>query len=498
MSRTTKDWIFAPINSANKDIQSDVTQLRARSRELARNNSIVKRYVRLVAENVVGPDGIRLQAQVRAADGKKLATEINAAIEREWKEFCRPRNASIDGRLSLHGIARLAAALKAMDGEAIVQIKRGAPNAFGLALQILDADQLDVSYNRVPGRDINGAVMNEIRMGVEIDEHFRPVAYHLWRVHPSEFGGMTARVRVPADDIIHLFRIDRPGQLRGVPETHAVMLDIHHLRGYQEAELVAARTAAAKMGFFTRKAEDGIGDIDDERAEDERLTMETEAGLATELEAGLDFKPWDPQHPVAAFGAFVKAIARSIATGLGAAYHALFNDYEAVNYSSGRLGMQAERDAWRLEQDDLIEQFYERVYDEFLRFAVLSRRLKLPSPSAEQYAARAWQPRGWPSVDPAKEATATGMEIAMGLTTFTDECAKRGLNFEDNVRTLAEEFKLAQAAGITLSTTFPAQPAGAGASDASDKPAGPDDEDDESTSAASGRAHRGGRLVAIS
>lgn len=459
MSRTTRDWIFAPVNSANREIQSDVPQLRARSRELARNNSIVKRYLRLVAENVVGPDGIRLQAQVRAADGQKLATEINAQIEREWREFCRPRNASIDGRLSLHGIARMAAALRAMDGEAIVQIKRGAPNAFGLALQVLDADQLDLGYNRTPGRGADGGIVNEIRMGVEIDANLRAVAYHLWRVHPSEAGGRTERVRVPAADIIHLFRLDRPGQLRGVPETHAVMLDIHHLRGYQEAELIAARAAAAKMGFFTRKAEDGVGEVEDDRDDGDRLTMETEAGLATELDPGLDFKPWDPQHPVAAFGDFVKAIARSIATGLGAAYHALFNDYEAVNYSSGRLGMQAERDGWRLEQDDMIEQFYERVYDEFLRFAMLSRRLRLPSADPAQYAARAWQPRGWPSVDPTKEATATGMEIAMGLTTFTDECAKRGVSFEDNIRTLAEEFKLAKAAGVTLSAALPAVPA---------------------------------------
>jgi capsid protein len=32
-----------------------------------------------------------------------------------------------------------------------------------------------------------------------------------------------------------------------------VLLDAKMLAGYQEAELVAARTAAAKMGFFVTK-----------------------------------------------------------------------------------------------------------------------------------------------------------------------------------------------------------------------------------------------------
>jgi len=56
-----------------------------RSREAARNNPLIKRYLGLLVSNVIGADGIQLQSQPKDQDGKidKLAAD---SIERAWRE----------------------------------------------------------------------------------------------------------------------------------------------------------------------------------------------------------------------------------------------------------------------------------------------------------------------------------------------------------------------------------------------------------------------------
>lgn len=442
MNRLTADWIFSPLRSATKEIQGDLANLRGRSRELARNTPTVRRYLRMCAENIVGPRGMRLQAQVKGADGR-LATDTNNALEQSWRDFCRPGNASAHGRLSLHQLARLGVVLKKMDGEALFRIIRGV-GPYGFVLQELDADQLDHTYNRPPA-----AGVNEIRQGVELDPFLRPVQYWVWNTHPDDYAMLRERVPIPADQIIHLFDLERAGQVRGVPATHAIMLAVKLLDGYTEAEVVAARSAAAKMGFFSRD-KDAPGPGFDEDEDGDPLEMDAEPGLMQELPQGMQFHQWDPQHPVAAFGPFLKANQRLQATGLGVAYATLFNDLEAVNYSSGRLGLQSERDGWMLEQEDLATAFYERVYGEFLRMGQLAGAIPLPRRDWRSYADVHWQARRWPSVDPVKDATATAMELAMGLTTFHEQASERGVDFDEAIRTLADEYAAAKQLGVRL------------------------------------------------
>lgn len=50
-----------------------------------------------------------------------------------------------------------------------------------------------------------------------------------------------------------------------------------------------------------------------------------------------------------------------------------------------------------------------------------------------------WTPRGWSWVDPHKEINATLAAIKAGLTNLTEEVAKQGGNFEENIKILARE-----------------------------------------------------------
>jgi lambda family phage portal protein len=440
-SRLTADWITSTL-SADASIRGDFRKLRERARELVRDNAYANRYIELWSENVIGPDGIQLQATVKDQAGK-LDKEANKALEAAWADFSMPENATVDGLLSLTDLAALAAEMWKQDGEALIRIWAGFENRHAYSLQVLDADVLDHTHNRSAG---NG--LNEIRMGVERNKWGRPVAYWLWTSHPTDYftQPQRERVRVPANEIIHLYTVKRPGQTRGITAFAPVMSDINMLGGYQEAELVAARAGAAHMGFIIEGEEAEGQDPDAPRS----IPTEAEPGAFHTLPVGHTVSQYSPEHPVAAFGAFISAILRSIATGLSVSYHALTGDLTNANYSSLRTGSLKERDAFKKAQNWIAVQLYRRVYLQWMKYAALSGALKLPTRNMALYTAHNWLARGWPWVDPTKDIAAAAMEVAYGFNTRTEICAANGRDFESNVEMLAHEEDLADEHGVNL------------------------------------------------
>lgn len=451
-NRLTLDWIRAPIRSADDEIRGDLSALRGRAREMVRNNSYASRFVDLAAENVVGHKGIQLQSRVLLPNGE-FDRATNDRIEAAWKEWGNPENASADGRMSWTDIEHMALRSLTQDGEILIRILPGYGNRFGFAVQVLDPDQLDHEFNRPAG---NGA--NEIRMGVEINEWGKPVRYHLWSKHPADFSQRDRkRIAVPADQIIHAYVLKRPGQTRGVTWFAPVLLDAKMLAGYQEAELVAARTAAAKMGWWVpREGEAGIGEGDP-------ISMEASPGTFEFGPAGHDFAPFDPQHPTSAFRDFNKAILRSIATGLGVSYATIANDLESVNYSSIRAGLLSERDFWKRLQVWLYTHLHRRVYLEWMKWALTTGALRLPSRNTERWKDHIWLPRGWPWVDPLKDVQAGLLAVRGGLDSRTRLAGEQGRDFEEILADLDREQQLAAEYEVELSAD-PRRPGGARAS----------------------------------
>lgn len=452
VNRLTLDWIMAH-RSADQEIRGALIDLRVRSRELVRNTPWVRRYVRLLRQNVVGPHGIRLQARLQRPGGLALDT-ANEAVEAAWDAWGKVGTCTADGKLSWRGLQGLVMTSVAADGEVLLRILRGFDNPFGFALQVLDPDQLDEKYNVTP---TDGG--NEIRMGVELDAWGRPVAYHIWSGHPSETQRSRARLRVPAADIIFLGEPDRPAQTRYVPWIASVMLDLNMLRGYFEAELVAARVAASQGGFLTRDADDLGDSLDTQEDPAAPIQMEVEPGTFTELTPGMKVEAFTPQHPTAAFPDFVKGILRSVATGLGVSYNALANDLEGVNYSSIRAGMLDERDSYRDIQQWLIEHFHQRVYDAWLPWAYTANRLDARVPLA-RYQAITWQPRGWAWVDPEKDVNAAILARQHHMGSRQQVLAGVGLEFEEVLDDLVKEERMIRERGLAPAPT--ATPGGNG------------------------------------
>ncbi len=441
----TFDWTTSN-TSANSELRRDLKTLRFRSRELERNNDYVRSFLGMVSSQVIGPDGIGLQMQIKNDNGSP-DTFANNLIESEWKKWKKKGTCTMDGRLSFQDAERLFIRTIARDGEILVREIKGnqSGNDFGYAIQFVEVDHLDEDDVRKLVGD------RKVYMGVETNEWNRPQAYHIWTHHPGdEFLGATRRdrVRVSANDMIHPFIMERPGQTRGMPWFVSAMLRLQMLGGYEEAELVAARVSAAKMGFFTS----GTGDEYDGDGEDEqgRITMEAEPGSFEQLPTGVKLESWKPEHPTTAFDAFHKAMLRGVAASIGLSYPSLSGDLENVNFSSLRQGALNERDMWKVIQSWATCNFHTPIFEAWLEMSLTTGVINLPPSKFDKFNAPKWQPRGWQWVDPQKEAAGNIAAMDAGLKSRTQILAETGIGFEDFLDTLVQERVLMESKGAQI------------------------------------------------
>ena len=464
--RLLLDWV-AQTRSADEEVRGDIRMLRARARELGRNNSYVKRYFRLLVTNVIGPMGIKLQAQVRAGD--QPDTKTNAAIEEAWNAWANAP-VTVDGRFTLRRFEKVILKTVACDGEAFVRLWRGFEgNAYGLALQAIDADLIDETLNR-PRR----GTQNEIRMGVEIDAIGRAVGFWVWDSVGTDL--MRERYFVPAAEMLHLYDPERVNQTRGVTWVHSVMVPAHMLNAYEESEAVAARIGASKMGLFEKRGDSLAGDL---ASDPKPAAMEANPGTFEIVPDGYEFKAWEPDHPTAQFPAFIKQMLRKIASGFSVFYNVLANDAEGVSYSTMRSFALVERDDWRSIQQDFIDMWRRPLYAAWLGMALLTGSLKLASRDPSRYMAVRHRPRGWQWIDPEKEAKAAVLSIQNGLGTRTGFLAEKGEDIEDVFAELAREHELAKEYGLSISGEAAARDDAAEDQDDADSSEDSEEENDE-------------------
>jgi len=450
INRLLNNWTTTP-KTADEAIKGNLRNMRARSRDLSRNNDYARKYGEMVKTNVIGTNGIVMQSKAKRPDGTFDKLD-NESIEKAWKLWGRKPNCSANGKLSWIDMQRCVVETVARDGEILIRKIRGADNPFGYALQLIECDHLDEDLNK----DLQGG--NRIKMGVEINQWEKPVNYWLLQNHPGEnttslFGKHYNKI--PAKDIIHLFVTNRPGQTRGVPWVASAMTRLHQLGEYEEAEVVAARVSACKMGFF-KPDSGGEGYIGDDVDSMGNTVSEAAPGTMELLPPGMDFQSFDPNHPSGNFSPFVKSTLRGIASGLNVSYNSLASDLEGVNFSSIRSGVLEERQNWRMVQSWLIEHFHQDVYLEWLRLAFINGQLgSIPQQRFDKFSTPKWQARGWEWVDPLKDAKANLQEIQMGTKSRSDVLAEKGKDIEEVFDQLKAEADMAERVGIDINQVNP-------------------------------------------
>jgi lambda family phage portal protein len=467
-TRTNRDF-RSERRSARTMITYNLATVRGRSQTLARDNDYFIKFLRMCRTNIIGyhPRGMRLEPNVLTPRGK-ADDAANRKLTSAWERWCHMENASANGQHSLHDLLLKLVTQLARDGEILAR-EIPADNEFGYALKFLNPAWLDERFNK---KRPNG---NRVIMSVEIDANDRPVAY--WLTPPADDLNILTgarsreRTRVPADEIIHIFLpFDQNSGddtvTRGFPWAHAAMINLWRLGDFKHAALVAADIGASKMAVLQNRtgdpltltkeeleaAADGKGPAEDDEEEETYDRPERiEAGQIWDI-GDKEFAGWDPKYPSDMVDPFIRAMLRGIAADLGPCYFSLTSDLGDVNFSAARIGLQEERDWWRSLQVFVIEHFMRRVYLGWLKSSMLTGALPfriedLPRLTEPQFIAR-----GWPYMEPLKDAQATALRIKMGTYTRTYDLAEEGnYNFADVLKTLASEEDQADAAGVDIS-----------------------------------------------
>lgn len=418
----TWSWTRSPM-SADEVTLKNLQAVRARSRQQSRSNEYMTRFLGMVSGGVIGPAGITMQAKIYDSPGK-LDTEACSAVEEAWARWGdEAANCDLEGRQAWVDHQTLFARTVAMDGEYLARLVVGRDaGPFGFCLQVLDPELLDVECNR----DLVGG--NKIRFGIEYNPSGRPVAY--WLLEDSAYRSRKY-TRVGAEQIIHAYVQQEVGQRRGWPWAYATLMSMNMLGGYEEAAVTAARIGASKSLVITSPDGEGEGIADDVETGDGEGDTEGVKyvdmgvpGSAWELKAGQDVKQFDPSYPTGEFGPFVNAVLRRICAGLNVSYAALSGDLSEASYSSARVGLNDERDAWTLMQGWAIRQFTRPIYRAWLPMALLSEQIRFGRAPAtyteereEKYRNVGWQGRRWKWVDPESDVASNVTAIEQGLTT---------------------------------------------------------------------------------
>ncbi len=177
-----------------------------------------------------------------------------------------------------------------------------------------------------------------LRNGIEFNRLGQREAYYLFREHPGE-GSFGESVRVPANDVLHIYKPLRPGQIRGIPWLSTVLLKLYELDQYDDAELVRKKTAAMFAGFITR-LDPEANILGEAQANEHGVALSgLEPGTMQLLDPGEDIKFSEPSDVGGSYEAFMKQQLRAIAVGTGITYEQLTGDLTGVNYSSIRAGV---------------------------------------------------------------------------------------------------------------------------------------------------------------
>ncbi len=430
-----RHWASADGLSANAANSSAVRRtLRNRARYEVSNNSYARGIVLTLANDVVGT-GPRLQ--LLTSD-----PAANSRIEREFMTWAK--------------VVRLAEKLRTMrtaraaDGEAFAILTSNPylPTSIQLDLRLVEADQVCTP-------DLWPTQANAVD-GIVFDDAGNPLEYHVLQRHPGDTAAGFNRDfdTIPAESVLHWFRADRPGQARGIPDIMPALPLFAQLRRFTLAVLAAAETAADFAGIlYTDAPANGEAD-----AAEPFEPIELEKRALLTMPGGWKMSQMEAQQPATTYAEFKHEILNEIARCLNMPFNIASGNSSGYNYASGRLDHQTYFKAIRVDQSHLERVVLDRILAAWLDEAVLISGL-LPAgigPIAEWPHQWFWD--GSEHVDPAKEATAQGTRLANHTTTLADEYARRGQDWETQLRQRAKELALMTDLGLTVVQVSPHTP----------------------------------------
>lgn len=434
-------------------------RLRAWARDMVRNNAYAWGVVDTIVSSVVGC-GIKAQSTYETPEGEDIE-ELNDIRDKVWSEWCEV--CDVNGQYTFEEMQAAIQREIVEAGEVLVRIVRTPENVFHgilrpvpLALELIEADRLAGDKDTYAAR-LSADNGNRIIRGVEVDDLGKPVAYWIYKDHPLQPYAFTRTPeRIPANEVLHLFRRDRVGQTRGVTWFAPALSWIRDLGTYVDNELQAS--AVASCFTVAIKSHTPIGNLFDPDGGTGTDTAGNrqryvEPGMIMELAPGEDVVGLNPGRPNAGAEPWIGLILRGIAVGTGLSYEVVARDYSQTSYSSSRTSQLEDRRRFRCWQQYLIRHLLQPVWDAFSDAAAISAIQGFATSTElledrRKFAPVEWQTPEWEWVDPQSEQTASEMALNSFTDTYQNVLGSRGRSFRSVFYQRAKEERMRKKLGL--------------------------------------------------
>jgi lambda family phage portal protein len=422
--------------SATAEVGMAAATVARRARDAVRNDPYAARIVDLWTGNAVGAGITTRWPDARHAEA--------------WRRWAESTACDAEGRLDLYGLQALVMRAVVESGECFLRFLIALPtpaNPIGLRLQVLESDHLDTARNGMG----DGAPTIQ---GIALGEAGEPVGYWLHRVHPGAawiLPGATwlSSERVPARDVLHIYRKRRPGQLRDVSWLAPVLTRLRDLGDYEAALLMKAKIEACLAAVVSEDGDEAMtGPASGLLRDAQGRTVESfEPGMILYRRGMGSVEVVNPSGG-GSHAAFARRALEASAVGTGLTYDQVAGDLTQANYSSLRAGkIEFRRLCEQVQYGMLIPMLVRPIADRFHQQGALLGLWGAEVPDGLSHV-----PPAHEMIDPLKDTTALIAQVRAGFVPQPEAVGAFGYDFSQVVEMMREANALLDEAGISLDT----------------------------------------------
>lgn len=427
-SRRTAGW-WSSGSSAKSEVANAIYLLRNRSRELVRNNPNAKKAIRVIATNTVG-SGIR-----PSIDPNVSKLQLNK-LKKAWKLWAESTECDFDGMHSIYGLQKLVMMSVAESGECLVlkKVNTDITAVIPFQLQVLEADYIDLNKSYIQLKD-GGKIIN----GIQFDKRGKKEGYWLYDIHPGDqYAPNMVSMFHSSEDVMHVFYVERPGQHRGVPFSHPIMIKLRDFDDYEDAELMKQKVASCFAAFVQDNTEITPG-TDANTVMNERI----QPGIIEHLPPGKEVTFANPPSKEG-YADYSRQTLLQVAAGYGISYEALTGNLKDVNFSSGRMGwLEMQRQITDWQENMIIPQFCDKSWLWFMEGCAINGITKPKLPVS-------WTVPRREMIDPAKETEGIKTAMRNGLISYPEAIRQQGYEPEEVLAEIKEWMDKFASMGLQL------------------------------------------------
>ena len=389
--RRVQSWL-SKSTDANTELSVAIGKVRDRARDLVRNNPYARHTLDILSANLIGT-GILPYSQ-------------NTDYLGLLSKYLDSKLCDFNEELNFYGLQKLAVESLIESGEIIIVKHYDKTKTFPLQFKILESDYIDTDKN--DKTKINGIEYQNGKL----------VGYWLFDSHPGS-GNSSKSSFVKAEDVIHLFRKDRPQQNRGISWLSNIAVYLKLLNDYQDAVLEKIKISNLFTAFvLDQNAEAPYTSSD----------LSLEPGSISIIPPGKTIEFSDPPD-APDNNNYILQLLRMISSGVNIPYELFTNDYSQSNYSSSRMTMvHFLKYIESLQYNLIIPVLLDRIAQWFFESYPFINEKK---PSLKEQPIISWIPPRKTLLDPSKEIPPIIDQIRAGLLPLSYAIQENGYFAEE-------------------------------------------------------------------